>query len=112
MEKNKETNTDILSIISEPGALTFVTRKEWRELPEMCLGEITHYETVCIFYGTSSVFFLLRSLDVSGWTKDDYIAFRLVKISIDENDKQRFFIMDLSRAEGAQLIRNRATIWE
>lgn len=112
MEQRTETNADIFSIIAEPGALTFATRKEWRELPEMCLGEIYHHETACVFYGTSSVFFLLKNLDVSGWTKEDYTSFRLVKISIDEDEKQRFFIMDLSREEGAQLIRYRATIWE
>ena len=112
MLHREQPGAEVITIISEPGALTFATRKEWQELPEIFLGEITHHETVMVFYGTSSIFILLRNLDVTEWLKDDYIAFRLVKISIDEDEKQRFYIMNLSKAEGAQLIRNRKTIWE
>lgn len=111
MNQNKETNTDILSVIAEPGALTFVTRKEWRELPEMCLGELAQHESALAFYGTSSVFFLLRNINPADFLLD-HNSYKLVRISIDEEGKQVCYVMNLSRAEGEQLRQNRLTIWE
>ena len=34
MEHMIETGENIVTVIAEPGALTFATRKEWQELPE------------------------------------------------------------------------------
>ena len=112
MEHRTEPGADVFTIVAEPGALTFATRKEWHELPEMCLGEITHHETAMVFYGTSSVFFLLRNMDVTDCLKDYYIHFRLIKISIDENEKQRFYVMSLTQDEAKQLVQNRVISWE
>ena len=113
MEHKTETNTDIISIVSEPGALVFATRKEWRELPEVCLDELLHHEAVNVFKGTASVFFLMRNNSPDGIFKDDGNAFRLVKIAVDEETgKQILFIMNLSRAEALQLMDNRLTLWE
>ena len=113
MEQKTKSAPEIMSVIAEPGALTFVTRKEWQRLPECCLGELAQHETEIVFYGNGSIFFFLRNMDVSGWLKDDYVAFRLVRVSIDdETGKQIFSIMNLSRAEANQLQRNRLTLLE
>ena len=113
MEQNTKTAPDVMSIVAEPGALTFVTRKEWQRLPECCLGELIHYETVKVFCGNGSVFFLLRDMYPDEYLADTGISFRLVRVSIDEETgKQTFSIMNLSRAEAEQLRRNRLTLWE
>ena len=113
MEHKAETSTDIISIVSEPGAMVFATRKEWRELPEVCLNELQQHEAVTVFKGTSGVFFLMRNNSPDQIFKDDGNAFRLVKITVDEETgKQIIFIMNLSRAEAAQLMHNRLTLWE
>lgn len=112
MEHKAETSTDIISIVSEPGALVFATRKEWRELPEVCLDELQQHETVNLFYGKNCVFFLMRNHNPGEFFKDG-LAFRLVKITVaEETGKQIIFIMNLSRAEAAQLMHNRLTLWE
>ena len=40
MEHNIETGADVVTVIAEPGALTFATRKEWESLPELSLDEL------------------------------------------------------------------------
>ena len=112
MEHKAETTTDIISIVSEPGALNFCTRKEWRELPEVCLDDLLHHETVNLFYGTNCVFFLMRNHNPGEFLKEG-LAFRLVKITVDEGTgKQIIFIMNLSRAEAEQLMKNRLALFE
>ena len=111
MEQKIKSAPEIMSVITEPGALTFVTRKEWQRLPECCLGEIAQHETVIVFNGTGSIFLLLRNLNPVEYLKD-INAYRLVRISIDEEGKQIFSIMNLSWAEANQLQRNRLTLWE
>ena len=106
-------SADVVAIMTEPGALSFCTRKEWRELPEICLGELARHETVMAFNGASSVFFLLRDMDPCEYLNDTGNAFQLVKIAVDkETGKQILFIMNLSRAEAALLMNNRLTLWE
>lgn len=113
MEQKTKAAPDVMSIVAEPGALTFVTRKEWQRLPECCLGELAQHETVMIFTGTGSVFMLLHTMDPADFLLETGHAFRLVKVSIDEETgKQIFSIMNLSRAEAEQLRRNRLTLWE
>ena len=116
MDRRSEVHQDVVTIVSEPGALTFCTRKEWYELSDTFLGELTHHETVLVFMGTGAVFFLLRNMYPIGHLRDlmDEIEnrYRLVKVVMDEEGKQKFFVMYLSRAEADQLMRNRFTIWE
>ena len=112
MEINVKPGADTVAVIAEPGALVFATRKEWRELPESCLDEISHYETEKVFKGTYSVFFLLRNMNPVEYLKTPGTAFRLVKVSMDEDGKQAFSVMDLSAAEGHQLTLNQLTLWD
>lgn len=111
MEQKIKSAPEIMSVIAEPGALTFATRKEWRELPEMFFGEITQHETVFIFYGTSSIYFLLRNINPADFLADRN-AYKLVKVTVDEEGKQICYVMNLSRAEGEQLRDNRLTWWD
>lgn len=113
MDQKATAGSDVITIIAEQNALVFATRKEWRELPEICLGELMQTEIMLVFKGTESVFFLLRSMNPFEYLNDTGNAFRLVKVSIDEETgKQIFFIMNLCRAEAAQLMRNKLTLWE
>lgn len=112
MEQRTEPGADVITIIAEPGALTFATRKEWRELPEMCLDELQQHEIVMPFYVFPNVFLLLRNHNPGDHLKDDGRLFRLVKISANEDGNQVFSIMNLSRAEAAQLMRNRLALLE
>ena len=113
MERKTDRVKDPITIIAEPGALTFATRKEWHDLPEFSLGELAHHETMIVFKGTSGVFFLLRDMNPLEFLNDTGRAFQLVKISIDEETgKHVFSVMDLCRAEAAQLMRNRVTLWD
>ena len=65
MEQGISAGTDTITIVAEPGALTFATRKEWQKLPEMCLGEIIKHETELVFMGTDSIFFLSCACNVT-----------------------------------------------
>lgn len=110
MEHNIETGADVVTVIAEPGALTFATRKEWESLPELSLDELYGFITEKVFKGTYSVFFLLRNLVPFAHCIDN--RFKLLKISIDEEGKQSFFVMNLSTAEAGQLIKNRLNLWD
>lgn len=113
MEQNNANNLDTVAIFAEPGALSFCTRKEWKVMPECSLDELVQHETMLVVKGTDSVFFLLRNMNPFEWLNDTGNAFRLIKISVDEETgKQIFSIMNLSGAEAAQLMRNRLTLWE
>lgn len=101
---------ETVSVVAEPGALTFFTRKEWQILPEALLDELVKHETVMVFKGTSSLFFLLRSLSPYDFMSSH--QFKLVKASYDEDMKMVFYVMTLSGAEAEQLRRNRLTLWE
>lgn len=112
MKNKTETKENFISLVEEPGALSFVSRKEWRELPEMFLGELSQHETILVFYGVTSVFFLLRNMNPLEYLNDTETAFRLVKITTDEDGKQKFYSINLFRAEAAQLMQSRITLWE
>ena len=112
MDQKTETEQDVITIVSEPGAVLFATRKKWRELPEVFLGELTQHETVLVFMGTDGVFFLMRNNAPGEWMKDNSNSFRLVKISTDEDGKQKVFVLNLFRAEAAQLMQSKITLWE
>lgn len=112
MNQKNETDRDVITIVTEPGAVSFVTRKEWRELPEAFLGELTQHETVLVFMGTDGVFFLMRNIAPGEWMKDNSNSFRLVKISTDEDGKQKVSVLNLFRAEAAQLMQSKITLWE
>lgn len=103
-------NTDIVSVISEPGALTFVTRKEWQSLPEKDLETLSQYEIVIVFNGTESVFFLLRNNHPENLFAERN-AYKLVRVTTDEDGKQVFYMVDLSRAEGEQIRQNAFELW-
>ena len=103
MEQRTEPGAEVITIISEPGALTFATRKEWQQLPEVCLDELYQHEIVSAFCFFPNVYFLLRNHNPGDHLKDNGRLFRLVKISY-ENRNQVFNIMNLSRTEAAQLI--------
>ena len=111
MEPKAETEQGIVSIVAEPNAMTFVTRKEWHELPEMLLGELTQHETDLVFTGTNSIFFLLRSRDPSIQIRITR-PYMLVRFSIGKDGKQNVSVMDLSVAEGEQLRRTQLALWE
>lgn len=103
----------IVTVVSEPGALSFVTRKEWKPLPEKMLDNLTNYEIIRAFKGTSSVFLLLRVLALYEGTGSVYSTYKLVRITVDdETGKQIFFYMNLSPAEADQLKDYRLTLWD
>ena len=113
MERKTGMEKDPFTIIAEPEALTFATRKEWRDLPEIRLGELAQHETMIVFKGTSSVYFLLRDMNPMEFMNDTGKSFKLVRISIDEETgKSSFSIMDLFQAEAVQLMRSRVTLWD
>lgn len=113
MDKTTGTGADMVTIVTEPDALTFATRKEWQRLPEMFLGELSHHETVMVFCGTRSIFFLMRSMDPQDYLSETGDMFRLVRICMDEETgKQVFYTVKISRAEAALLMRNHLTLWE
>lgn len=112
MNQKEERNTDIMSIVSEPDSLTFVTRKEWQVLPECSLDELKEYEIVMAFVGTGCVFMLLCNMDPLSFLSERENAFRLIKIAVNEDSKQVFSIMNLSRAEAIQLCQNKKALWE
>ena len=65
------------------------------------------------FKGTGSVFLLLRVLAIYEGTGSVYNAYKLVRITVDdETGKQIFFYMNLSPAEADQLKDYRLTLWD
>ncbi len=100
-------NEDILTLIEDSAkSMIFATRKEWRELPEMRFGELIHFETMLIFTSDAHIYMLLHNTSPFDYLRESCNAFRLVRISIDEESKkQKFYTMNLSRAEAAQLIK-------
>ena len=112
MKPTIETGDDMVTVISEPGALTFATRKEWQELPESLYDEIQQFEIYRVFKGTESLFFLLRNMNPVAFTENRGTAYKLVKITSDEAGKQIILAMDLSQVEGVQLRRSRLSMWE
>lgn len=105
-----ERNTDVISVISEPGALTFVTRKEWQLLTESHFGELSQHEIVFAFNGTESIFFLLRD-NTPGNHLSERNAYKLVRGTTDEDGKQVLYMVNLSRAEGEQIRQNALQLW-
>lgn len=111
MQDKTKTSADVLTIISEPGSLTFATRKEWQELPEICLDELSRHETMLVFMWDADIYFLFHNTTPLDYLKETCVAFRLVRISVDrENAKQQFYTMNLSRAEAAQIMQNRLSL--
>ena len=112
MEPRIEPGNDVMTVIAEGNiALTFATRKEWRELPEHSLDELTQYITAMVFKGTESVYFLLMKTNPLNYFTTGRV-FRLVRIAMDEDGKQKFYVIDLSCYEADQLQRNNLTLWE
>lgn len=112
MEPIIETGTDVVTVISEPGALTFATRKEWQPLPEIRLDELEGFSVEMAFKGTGSVYFLLDKYTAPLRSYNLEIRYLLVKVSDDEEGKQVFHCMDISSAERDQLKKNRLTLWD
>lgn len=111
MEQKNKTSADIITIVAESESMIFATRKEWQELPEMCLGELSQHETMLVFMWDADIYILLHNMQPLDYLKDSCITFRLVRISIDgESKKQKFYTMNLSRAEAAQLMQNHISI--
>ena len=100
--------TDVITIVTEPGALVFATRKEWKELPDSSLGELEGQKTECVFMGINCVFFLFQDTNPLDGYRGEY---SLVKIKMDEDGKQDFYTMVLSSAEAEQLKRCRYSVW-
>lgn len=107
-----ETGADVVTVIAEPGALTFATRKEWRELPESGWDELTMFDVKKVFKGTCSIFFLLRNFLPLRYFEDTKKDYRLLKITTDEDEKLKIYCMDISTAEGQQMLQNRLTLWD
>ena len=101
-------DTNLITIIQEPGALVFATRKEWKKLPECCLCELEQQETECVFMGSNSVFFLFCD---NGPLSERLREYQLVKITMDEDGKQTFYTMELSSAQAEQLKESRFSMW-
>ena len=109
---NIKPGADIVTVISEPGALVFATRKEWRELPETALDELTRYDIKKVFKGTNGIFLLLRNIyPLLSWEEIEK-DYRLIKIVMDEDGKQILYCMDLSTAEGHQMLREQLALWD
>lgn len=112
MEPIIETGKDVVTVISEPGALTFATRKEWEPLPENQLETLNQYEIVVAFKGTGSVYFMLDKFTAPMARYDTKTRYLLVKIANDEDERLMFYAMNLSEAECNQLKQNRLTLWD
>ena len=113
MKPTIETGDDMVTVISEPGALTFATRKEWQELPESRLCELQSFETIRVFKGTESVYFLLRNMNPIEYIEEKRgISCKLVRVTSDEDGKPVVYAMNLALAEGHQLCRSQLTVWE
>lgn len=113
MEPVIETGTDVVTVIAEPGALTFATRKAWEPLPENNLDKLNGYRIVMAFKGTSSVYFVLHDFSAPSLIRGELEnCYKLVKVADDEDGKQAFYQMNLSNAEVEQLQQNRLTLWE
>lgn len=114
MEPIIETGKNVITVISEPGALTFATRKEWEPLLENDFNKLKSHELLLTVKGKGSIFLLFRSI-YSGakYLTDDLISFfKLVKITMNEEGKQDCYIMYLSEAEFNQLQQNRLNLWD
>lgn len=112
MEQRAKPDADVITIVAEPGALTFATRKEWTELPAEYLDELQQHAIEYVFCGSQCVFIMMKNLLPSNYFKAER-PFLLVKISVDkETGKQLFSIMSLSRGEKQQLMRNRLALLE
>lgn len=107
MEPIINTGNDVITIVSEPGALVFATRKEWTRLPESRLDTLAQLKTECVFMSVYSVFFLFRYM----YPLDGVDEYQLVKIQPDEELKPEFYAMNLTRAEAEQLQRCRYSFW-
>ena len=113
MEPIMEIKPDTITVLSEPGALTFATRKEWVELPETALEELQNQNIIRVFKGKpGSIFFLLYNNNAVDHFSESDNRHLLVKLSSDEDKNQRIFCISLSSAEVAQLRRNWITIWD
>ncbi len=111
MEQTKKTGADVITLVAESDSMIFATRKEWQELPEMCLGELSKHAAMLVFMWDADVYILLYNMNPLEHLKESCIAFRLVRISIDgESKKQKFYTMNLSRAEADQLMQNHISI--
>lgn len=110
MINNTEPCAAASTVIWEPGALTFTTRKEWRPVPESQLCELEQMETEKVFKGTSSIYFLLRQIG----PLENYKAnqFKVVRVSMDEEGKTSFAAMDLTISEADQLCKNIIALWD
>lgn len=107
MNPINETENDVVTIVSEPGALVFATRKEWTRLPESRLDTLAQLKTECVFMSVYSVFFLFRCMN----PLDGVDEYQLVKIQPDEDEKQAFYTMYLTGTEVEQLKRCRYSMW-
>ena len=111
MEPIVETGNDVVTIIAEPGALVFATRKAWEPMPEVKLDELSGFDIALAFKGTGSVFFLLHQF-YAPFDRDIESRYKLVKVTYGEDDKMVFYAMNLSAAEFDQLKKNRLTLWD
>ena len=111
MEQTEKTGADVITVVAESESMIFATRKEWQELPEICLGELSQHETMLVFMWDADIYMLLHKASPFDYLKESFNAFRLVRISIDgDSKKQKFYTMNLSRAEAAQLMQNHISI--
>lgn len=113
MEPIIKAGPDQLTLIAEPGALTFATRKEWIELPETVLDELRNHSIIHVFKGrNNSIYLLLHNIRPLDYFSECGNNNLLVKIALDGTGNQRVFYMSLSPAESAQLRRNRLALWD
>lgn len=113
MEHKTEEIADVITIVAEPGepgALIFATRREWRELPEMCLGELLQHETTMIIPGKGCVYFLLRNNYPPEHFAERIGSYKLLSVSVGQDAQQHFAVMSLTTAEAAQLMKSRLTM--
>lgn len=112
MEPIIETGRYVITVISQPGSLTFATRKEWELLPENRLEILSQYKIVAAFKGTSSVYFLLDKYIAPIGQYDTEMRYLLIRIANDEEERLMFYVMNISEAECYQLQQNRLTLWD
>ena len=113
MNQQNMPSADVVTVVADSESMIFATRKEWKELPEICLGELSQYETMLVFIWDADIYILLHNMNPLEYLNDSCIAFRLVRISFDkESESQKFFTMNLSRAEAAQIMQNRVSIFK
>ena len=108
-----ETGPDVVTVIEEPGAVTFATRKEWGELDKSHFEYLTNCHIIKTFQAqTGGLYFLLRNNNPLDYFSKNGNNYLLMKVFADDTGKQRVLCMSVSACEEVQIRRNQLVLWE